>query len=355
MSENINNEKRRKSINHNAKPLGSIRKSSNKKIEKSTTEEPKFQIEETMKTSNIPLKDLSTFDPSTDFITLIQNLKQIITNKDYDWTYHLAVINYLRRLLKFEKDVFDQIMYGLKIYPKLIDLINSIRSVLAKNTLLLINEIFNEYIPEYDEKKVKNPVINFIKIITPVLIMKANCNQSFIKTEATQCLESLVKNMKYGDTLISLIQAMTSKKNQDIDLAYNLCLKLINNFSKEYLIEFPGFNDLIKSIMGIYDLKKDIYVKKIVNILKKIIEKISENEFNIKLEKCPKKEKEIIKKALNLKNNKKRDNSVSSSGFHNFIKESKEKMKIGALNKKTSTSIDFFTRKNRESSNKKNG
>ena len=220
----------------------------------------------------------------TDFIVLMQKMKQILQNKDTDWTFHLAVINYLRRLLKFEIDIFNQFLYGLKLYPKLIGLINSIRSTLAKNALILVNEIFEEYVPEYDEKKNKAPVINFIKAIIPMLIMKSNCNQIFIRTEANSCLDNLIKNMKYGDTLVFLIQAMNVKKNQDIELAYNLAVKLCNNLTKEYLGELPLFNDLMKACANIYDLKKDIYVKKIIVLIKLIKDKITEEEFNSKLD-----------------------------------------------------------------------
>ena len=94
---------------------------------------------------------------------------------------------------------------------------------------MLVNEIFSEYVPELDDKKNKAPIITFIKAIIPTLILKANCNQSFIKTEANLCLNSLITNMKYGDTLISLIQAMSSKKNQDIELSFNLSVKLCEN------------------------------------------------------------------------------------------------------------------------------
>ena len=71
-----------------------------------------------MKIENIPKEELSAFEEGTDFVFLMQKLKQIILNKDTDWTYHLAVINYLRRLLKFEIDIFNQFLYGLKLYPK---------------------------------------------------------------------------------------------------------------------------------------------------------------------------------------------------------------------------------------------
>jgi hypothetical protein len=56
-----------------------------------------------MKSPNIPNENLSAFESDTDFIFLMQKLKQIISNKDMDWTKYLAVVNYLRRLFKYEK------------------------------------------------------------------------------------------------------------------------------------------------------------------------------------------------------------------------------------------------------------
>ena len=354
MAENIRNERVEKS---ERKTRSEKSQRTIKSLKKEATEkksENKFIIPDSMKSPNILKENLSPFEEGTDFIILIQKLKQIINNKDIDWTFHLAVINYLRRLLKYEKEIFNQIFYGLKLYPKIIELINSIRSVLAKNTLMLVNEIFSESIPEYDDKKNKTPVIAFIKAITPTLIMKANCNQSFIKAEANLCLESLINNMKYGDTLISLIQAMSMKKIQDIELAFKLANKLCDNLTKEYLGEFPLFNDLVKVIGSIYELKKDIYVKKIIALIKKIIEKFTENDFNSKLEKCGKKEKELIKKALDANiNNKPKMKNSTSSDFHNFLKKSKDKIKCRPSKIRKSTTSTILVKKNIENSAKK--
>ena len=337
MTENIRNERVEKSEKRNKlekseKSLKSLKsQKSQKSLKKENSEkkeENKFKIPDFMKVPNIPKEKLPPFEDDTDFITLMQKIKQTINNKDIDWTFHLAVVNYLRRLLKYEINIFNQLFFGLKIYPKIIELINSIRSVLAKNTLMLVNEIFSENIPEYDEKKNKAPIIIFIKAIIQTLIMKANCNQSFIKAEANLCLESLVNNMRYGDILIYLIQAMSMKKIQDIELAYKLANKLCDNLDKEYLGDFPLFNDLMKTVGSIYELKKDIYVKKIIVLLKKISEKITQNEFNLKLEKCGKKEKELIKKALDPTiNNKPKLKNSTSSDFQDFLKKSKDKLK----------------------------
>ena len=351
MSEKQERSEKRSSRERSDKSQRSQRKDYSQK-----KEEQKFIIPDSMKIENIPKEDLSGFEEGTDFIFLMQKLKQIILNKETDWTFHLAVINYLRRLLKFEIDIFNQFLYGSKLYPKIIELINSIRSILAKNALILVNEMFSEMVPEYDEKKNKAPVITFIKDIIPTLIMKANGNQSFIRTEAKTCLESLINNMKYGDTLVFLIQAMNSKKNQDIDLAYNLAVKLCNNLTKEYLEDFPLFNDLMKVCANIYELKKDIYVKKIIALIKLIKDKITENDFNTKLEKCQKKERDIIKKALdpNINNKPKMKNSTSSE-FQNFLKKSKDNLKNKPNKLKRNATTSVLVVKNRmENSAKKN-
>lgn len=360
MAENIRNERVEKSERKNRlekseksqKTLKSQK--SLKKDNSQKNEENKFIIPELMKSPNILKENLTPFEDDTDFIILMQKLKQIISNKNIDWTFHLVVINYLRRLLKYEKDIFNQLFFGLKIYPKLIELINSIRSVLAKNTLMLVNEIFNDNFPEFDEKKNKAPVITFIKEIVPTLLMKANCNQSFIKVEANICLESLINNMRYGDTLISLIQGMSSKKTQDIELAFKLAIKLCNNLTNEYLGDFPLFNDLMKVIGNIYELKKDIYVKKIIILIKNINEKLTPNIFNSKLEKCGKKEKELIKKSLDPKvNNKPKMKNSTSSDFHNFLKKSKDKLNNKQIKVRKSTTTTILFKKNKENSDKK--
>lgn len=366
MSEEIKQQK------SETKPQKSEKKEKTKseKLEKSLKKDPsslkdnqiEFTIEDSMKQPNISKDNLLPFTEETDFVLLMQKLKQILINKETDWTNHLSAINYLRRLLKFEKIMFNQVLYGLKLYSKIIEFINSIRSVLAKNTLNLVNEMFEEEIPEYDDKKNKNPIIIFIKAIIPTLIMKAGCNQSFIKNEAKICLDSLVNNMKYGETLISLIQAMSSKKNQDIELAFQYANKLIDNLSKEYLNDYPLFNELIKSIAGIYELKKDIYVKKIIVIINKLIEKISKDEFNNKVVTCPKKERELIKKALDPILNNKPRTSITSYGFQNFLKESKDRIKEKKVRNRSSvshpvvvntTTNTVLVKKKRESSLKK--
>ena len=112
----------------------------------------------------------------------------------------------------------------------------------------------------------------------------------------------------------------------------------------------------MKTCANIYELKKDIYVKKIIVLIKLIKDKLGENDFNIKLEKCQKKERDIIKKALDPNiNNKPRMKNSTSSEFQTFLKKSKDnlKNKNNKIKKNLTTSV-LVARNRTESSAKKN-
>jgi hypothetical protein len=277
----------------------------------------KFVIDSMMQKGNITKEELKPFESNFDFIQLTKKFKEILGKKDskeksrpptpveleskpvVDWTLQLAVINYLRRLFKYERAIFNQTFYGLQIYENVIEFFNSIRSILAQNAIILMNEIFSEFIPETDEKNQKAPVINLIKAIIPVLISKANTSQSFIKNEAKACLETLVNNMKYNDTLITLLQSMNSKKIVDLELAYILTIKLVKNLGNEFLSKSNSFSTFLKEIINICESNSnDLYKKKCKGILNLMVELMTRKEFDKKIENCGKKEKEKIKEIL---------------------------------------------------------
>ena len=309
---------------------------------------PKFVIESSMQKGNITFESLEPFPQNYDFIQLLQKMKEILgkaskkkktstnktkapikpepsQNKPIDWTSQLAIINYLRRLLKYEKDLFNQAFYGLKIYENILEFFNSIRSILAQNALILFNEVFSHYIPEFDEKNQKAPIINLIKIAIPSLILKANTSQSFIKNEAKTCLETLIKNMKYNDTLITLFQAMNTQKIADFELAYTLSNKLVKNLGKDFFMENKQFGNIMGALGDVYENNKnDLYKRRCKTILGTFEEIMTKEDFNNKLEKCNKKEKDKIHEitAVKLQPNTKKE-------IHHFNLKSKDENKVG--------------------------
>jgi hypothetical protein len=279
---------------------------------------PKFILDSSMQKGNISFENLEPFPKDYDFIQLTQKFREILgkaskkkkistnknkapikpepeQNKPVDWTIQLAVINYLRRLLKHEQDVFNQTFYGLKIYENILDFFNSIRSILAQNALILFNEVFTHFVPELDEKNQKAPVINLIKLAIPSLILKATTSQSFIKNEAKACLETMVNNMKYNDTLLYLLQAMNTQKIADFELAYILSNKLIKNLGKEFFLNNKHFGSIMNALGDIYEHNKnDLYKRRCKSLLATFEEVMTKEEFNKRFEKCTKKEKDKI-------------------------------------------------------------
>lgn len=309
---------------------------------------PEFIIPEEMKNINLPHESLKPLEPEIDIVSMMQKFKDILSNKDSDWTYQISVINYLRRIFKFDKQVFNQFFYGAKFYQKIIEFIDSVRSSLAKNALVLLNEIFSEQINQ-EEKSNSNSLITLIKSTIPHLISKINSNKSFIKADSNMCLESLVKNMKFLDVLLTFFQLMNTKKAKDAELLLELSKKMIKNLGKEFFVQNSQFNELIKHVISFYESHKDSNVKQCKDILNCFIEVMTKEEFDKKMEKCTKKEKENVKIILETKiaQPKKKISSTSSMHFRKDINERKKNFKLSKCNEakgNKSVSIKIVTK-----------
>ena len=264
-----------------------------------------FTILEEMKNINIPFDSLKPLEPEIDTVSMFQKLKEILSQKNSDWTLQIGVINYLRRIHKFDKNVFNQFFYGAKIYPKLLELINSVRSSVSKNVLVILNEIFSENRPEN-----KSFILSLVKETLPYLISKINSNQSFIIAESKQVRESLCKNVKFPEILIIILQQMNisktlpnNKRNKDkeLDMLTDLFTKSANNLGKDLLTETHQFSEIIKNLISFYDMNKDGHGKFCKNILNCLVGIMTKENFDSKMEKCAKKEKECVKNIIEIK------------------------------------------------------
>ena len=236
----------------------------------------------------------------------------------------------------------------MKTLKKIIEFIDSVRSSLAKNALVLLNEIFSEQINQ-DEKSSSNSLITLIKSTIPHLISKINSNKSFIKAESNMCLESLVKNMKFVDVLLTFFQLMNTKKAKDAELLLELSKKMIKNLGKEFFVQNSQFNELIKHVISFYESHKDSNVKQCKDILNCFIEVMTKEEFDKKMEKCTKKEKENVKIILETKiaQPKKKISTTSSMHFRKDINERKKNFKMSKCNEvkgNKSVSIKIVTK-----------
>lgn len=291
-----------------------------------------FILDEEMKKINISKESLNPIEPETDYVSMMQKFKEILNNKDSDWTHQIAVINYLRRILKFEKKIFFQFFYGIKIYPKIIEFIDSVRSSLAKNALILLNELFSDPMPPQEDMPNQNSLIAVIKATIPHLISKVSSNKSFIKNDSNACLESLIKNMKFSETLLTFMQLMNSKKNKEGDLCVELSIKMVKSLGKDFFVQNAQFNEYMKNIVSLYEAQKSAGAKKCKNILNCFVEVMGKDEFDKKVEKCAKKEKENIKAIIEAKIAEVKRKTTNSSSLH-FRKDIKERKKTFVLSK----------------------
>ena len=308
-----------------------------------------FEILPEMKNINLPNESLKPMEPQTDYIWMMKVFKDILNNKDSDWTLKIGVINYMRRIFKFEKQIFSQFFYGAKLYQKIIELINSVRSTLAKNALILFNEIFSAPMPNPEEKANTTSLICVIKETIPHLISKINSNKSFIKNDANTCLESLIHNMKYYEVLASFMHLMNTKKSKDSELCAELSIKMINSLGKEFFVKNTQFDELMKYVVTLNEAQKFGNLK-CKQILDCFVEVMGKEEFDRKLEECSKKERdnvkiimeanvpEVTKKTVNFttwhfhKENRKKKNDVMLSKFNNnFINNNKKRNKSAKI------------------------
>ena len=289
-----------------------------------------FLMEEEMKSINLPNESLKPFEPETDFVSMMQKFKDILNNKDSDWTLQISIINYLRRVYKFEKQVFSQFFYGGKFYQKIIELIDSVRSSVAKNVLILLNEIFSEPQCTQEEKNNSFSLISLVKATIPHLISKINSNKSFLKADSNICLESIIKNIKYLDVLLTFMNLMNTKKANDAELLAGLSEKMIKNLGKDFFVQNTQFNELMKCVVLFYEAQKNTNIKKSKEILNCFVEVMGKDEFDQKMEKCTKKEKDNVKIIMetNVVEIKKKTGTNSSLHFRKDINERKKNFRL---------------------------
>ena len=286
-----------------------------------------------MSNSNLLYENIPCFKEETNFVELMIKIKKLLREtKEHEWREHVQAINYLRRLRKYEKEIFDRVMYDLNIFEIILSYLNSVRTTLSKITLVFIKELFSEYEFEYNDNDEQIELIKFIKFITPKLILKANSEKSFLKDEAINCLNNLSKNMTYGDTLIALIKVcITDNGNSICELSFNFIQELLKNFDINYLIYFDYWDEFFEILSKILKMKKEPYMKKSILLINSLENLIGKDKFeNIINNNCNEEEKEFILKSINicysksfnLKNEKSKDKKIGD-----LIKEQRNQIK----------------------------
>lgn len=296
-----------------------------------------FNITQELKKPTLHYEDLEAFSDDFDFINMIAVLREKIFDKNTDWETHVGIINTLRRLQKHEQATFNNTFYNLLFHEKILEHLNSYRSVLAKVALTFLGEIFSEYQSEYDNSHRKASIIKYVWMCVPTLIVKANCTQNFIKKEATDVLGIIINNMFYGETLCILLNSVLSKKNEECNLACDLAIQFMRNIGGIYYDFHNTFEGAVKYMAKIADTKKEPYLKKASCLLSEFINIVGEENFNDKIKYCKLSVQNTVNSILEYEKKKQEKSNTDKDGVKKFIKESKAKFRNSCRNRRSNS------------------
>jgi hypothetical protein len=245
-------------------------------------------------------EDLKNFDKDTDFNSLINKIIQNLKDSP-EWVKAFYSINDLRRLLKFNNEIFLQILDS--VVNQLNKLSLSIRSNLSKLTLILIKEIF--------QAKFLSTVYNQ-KILINSVILGSSSTKAFIKEESLNALDALAENEKfYNLNTISIILDEVSSKNLKIsENSFNYIDIIFSNWKTSEILKISSMHNwgiILQKIVNLNLLKREPYFKRSYNLMYIIFNKIGQDEFSYFFSECEifNKNKKLIIEMINMASKKK--------------------------------------------------
>jgi hypothetical protein len=263
-----------------------------------------------------PFEDIPDLFKSSKDLNSNMEIIQEKSNDKYDWKTHFDVIDQLRSLNKYYGAYFGQ---NLDFFTTFVQKsMNSLRSNLSKNALLLVREIFQQ-LGEC------NPSYDFLKAIINSTVDRAISEKAFIKNEAKGALKSLEKN-GFNDATIQILCEKSFDKNPTIGELCFLTLAEIAKEGKENLLEKLSsvtlqilFETVAKGVNG----KRSVIIKAAEGMCQLFKGAFPENQQNFE---------NFLRNILKLKDSdantilnsaKEKKSRSSKSDFASFIKEAK--------------------------------
>jgi hypothetical protein len=271
------------------------------------------ESESNQKVEYLRFEDLTNFEKNTDFNKLAELIISTLSNLNSNWMNHFNSIVELRRLRKFHQDKFPLVFHKIfNIFP---EYLNSIRSNIAKGSMILVTEIFSFY--EFDY------VSDWIRCLLPVILLKSSSDKKFLREEAMKALANAGGNMFYFETIEVLIEESGNKSTIISDNASNTLVSLISIIDEVNLENVGDWNILFQKLCDLYNLKRETYVKKTHKFITSINEKLGDQLFLKLVNSC---------KNDNVRNNiekivtetKQSRKKSDLNGFRQFVKENKK-------------------------------
>jgi hypothetical protein len=222
----------------------------------------------------VSLQELPDYPPDTRLLHVFRNIStKIVEYEDLDWMSKFDLINELRRLRKYHKDLFFTILNNYNIHKHILpELINSLRVNLAKVTLIFVYEIFNFYEEEHVNK--------WISYLIPIVIKKSVLDPN-LKEISRYALQSLSENMFYEETILALLEEILNSNAKISVMSCFTLIRLINNYDIIVLENLQNWEEIFTIILEnlrTYEEKRHQY-KNLLKILNTIQNKLGKQIF----------------------------------------------------------------------------
>jgi hypothetical protein len=188
------------------------------------------------KSYNFLPKRLTPNDPRQDSETcyLVENelepvknphdLLQRILSREDNWEVQFESVNLLRRLTKHHPEVFFSKVTLHNVVLDVVKWADSLRSSLAKNSLILIEEMC---------RRLRRSMDSEVSDLMKILIKKAVDTNAFISEQAQKTLEIMLKSLSEHRVVPFLLFHCTNTKNPAVKARLALCFACVFNRMKE--------------------------------------------------------------------------------------------------------------------------
>jgi hypothetical protein len=217
----------------------------------------------------VPYENLQPIDPSVDVRQLIEWIRANLDSTN--WVDSLNALNALRQLNKFSTQHMNEIC-GL-VWPSLLKCMASVKTVLAKTSLLFMQELFH-----HSGAALADPIILSFE---PALAQKCHCSLNALKVEAQKAYQLLIEKVVKDATIIAVANTSQSKNPAVSELSFKALERLVSLVGPNVVqLQPQTFKELLLVVMQGLDGKRAEVHKSSENIVKTLYQNLGDANFS---------------------------------------------------------------------------
>ena len=192
-----------------------------------------------------PLKFTKDIKPNNLYLDLLEPMKNKL-----NWEKQFKAIDSLRKLIAFNNYALrGNDLYLMEIIDALLDMSCSVRSLLAKNALVCLSELF-----EVDRIDIKSSYENIVRI----LFKKMQDKNKVIKEEAIRAMISLIMFSHIEQLSTSLLRNYGEAKSTEVITIMIMCFGFFLKYHKRKVFNLAVWNKMMIYVTEQFDGKRTI-------------------------------------------------------------------------------------------------